>query len=65
MSPKKVFERFARFKDGCECFESIEQTGRILRSKNDKNIELVRVSVHENRKTNIQELADDLNPSSG
>lgn len=40
MSPRRIFERFKRFKNLCESFECAGQTERPLTSETEKNIEL-------------------------
>ena len=45
MSRTQVYEWFKRFKDGRESVESDERSGRLLTSKTDHNVELVRAAV--------------------
>lgn len=65
MSRSRVFEWFARFRDGRESTEDDERSGRPRSSRTDENVERVQALVRSDRRMTIEMIAESLNMSVG
>ncbi|GFT20468.1 histone-lysine N-methyltransferase SETMAR [Nephila pilipes] len=65
MSRSRVFEWFARFRDGREATDDEERCGRPRSSRTDENVERVQALVRSDRRMTIEMIAESLNMSVG
>ncbi|GFS79447.1 histone-lysine N-methyltransferase SETMAR, partial [Nephila pilipes] len=65
MSRSRVFEWFARFRDGREATDDDERCGRPRSSRTDENVERVQALVRSDRRMTIEMIAESLNMSVG
>ncbi|GFS71524.1 histone-lysine N-methyltransferase SETMAR [Nephila pilipes] len=65
MSRSRVFEWFARFRDGREAMDDDERCGRPRSSRTDENVEIVQALVRSDRRMTIEMIAESLNMSVG
>ncbi|GFS72983.1 histone-lysine N-methyltransferase SETMAR [Nephila pilipes] len=65
MSRSRVFEWFARFRDGREVTDDDEKCGRPRSSRTDENVERVQALVRSDRRMTIEMIAESLNMSVG
>ncbi|GFT79216.1 histone-lysine N-methyltransferase SETMAR [Nephila pilipes] len=65
MSRSRVFEWFARFRDGREATDDDERCGRPRSSRTDENVKRVQALVRSDRRMTIEMIAESLNMSVG